>query len=224
MAADADRPRAASRPRPQRAAELELRFTRHGPVIYQDEKKHVAIALRWAGSEPGGAAYLGGLSVARAENRQQFVKALESWKVPGLNFVYADVDGDIGWVATALTPIRKGWDGLLAGAGRGGQVRVARLPAGAGLAADLEPAGAFCRDGQSQHPAGGLSARDRVRMVVAVPLPADQGAAGARRSSSRSPIFRAFSTTAPRCRDAALARCWPRWSYRPIWRRWASCC
>jgi penicillin amidase len=27
--------------------------------------------------------------------------------------VYADVDGDIGWVAAALTPVRKGFDGLL---------------------------------------------------------------------------------------------------------------
>jgi penicillin amidase len=87
--------------------ELELRFTRHGPVIYQDEKKHLAFALRWAGSEPGGAAYLGSLSVARAQNRLEFVKALEAWKIPCLNFVYADVDGDIGWVAAALTPIRK---------------------------------------------------------------------------------------------------------------------
>ncbi len=100
---------------------LELRYTRHGPVIYQDEKKQVAIALRWAGSEPGGAAYLGGLSVARAQNRQQFVKALESWKVPGLNFAYADVDGQIGWVAAALTPIRDGWDGLLPVPGAAGK-------------------------------------------------------------------------------------------------------
>ena len=29
------------------------------------------------------------------------------------NMVYADTDGNIGWVATALTPVRKGWDGLL---------------------------------------------------------------------------------------------------------------
>jgi len=93
--------------------ELELRFTRHGPVIYQDEKKHLACALKWAGSEPGGAAYLGSLAVARAQNRQEFIRALEAWKIPCLNFVYADVDGDIGWVAAALTPVRKGWDGLL---------------------------------------------------------------------------------------------------------------
>src|SRR5262249_59519763 len=57
--------------------------------------------------------YLGGLAVARARNKQEFLKALESWKIPALNFVYADREGTIGWVAAGLTPIRKGWDGLL---------------------------------------------------------------------------------------------------------------
>ncbi len=93
--------------------EVELRFTRHGPVIYQDESTNVAVALKWVGSEPGGAAYLGSLSIDRAQNKDEFLQALEAWKSPSENFVYADVDGHVGWVAAALTPIRKGWDGLL---------------------------------------------------------------------------------------------------------------
>jgi len=92
---------------------VELRFTRHGPVVHQDESKHVAIALKWIGSEPGGAAYLGALAVARAQNKEQFLTAIDACKVPSENFVYADVDGNIGWVAAAETPIRKGHDGLL---------------------------------------------------------------------------------------------------------------
>jgi penicillin amidase len=100
---------------------IELRFTRHGPVIYQDEKRHVAVALKWAGSEPGGAAYLASLSVGRAQNRQEFLAALARWKVPGLNFVFADVEGDIGWVAAAATPIRRSWDGLLPVPGAAGK-------------------------------------------------------------------------------------------------------
>lgn len=91
----------------------ELRFTRHGPVIYQDEKKHLAISLRWSGQVAGGAAYLGSLSVARATDRESFLKALEAWKIPCLNFVFASVDGDTGWIAAAATPVREGWDGLL---------------------------------------------------------------------------------------------------------------
>jgi penicillin amidase len=96
-----------------RAETVELRFTRHGPVLFQDAKTHRAFALKWAGSEPGGAAYLASLAVARARDKAEFLKAMGRWKVPGLNFVYADVDGNIGWVAAALTPVRKNHDGLL---------------------------------------------------------------------------------------------------------------
>jgi penicillin amidase len=101
--------------------EVELRFTRHGPVLYQDTKRRRAFALRWVGSEPGSAAYLGSLAVDRARNQQEFVEALKRWKVPALNMVYADVDGHIGWVATGLTPVRKGWDGLLPVPGAAGE-------------------------------------------------------------------------------------------------------
>lgn len=93
--------------------QLELRFTRHGPVVYQDESRQVAVALKWAGSEPGGAAYLASLAVSRAENREQFLAAIGRWKIPCLNFVYADLDGHIGWLAAAATPVRRSGDGLL---------------------------------------------------------------------------------------------------------------
>src|SRR5262249_30298998 len=66
-----------------------------------------------AGSEPGGAAYLASLAVDRAQNQQQFLEALSRWKIPCLNFVYADVDSNIGWLAAAATPVRRNGDGLL---------------------------------------------------------------------------------------------------------------
>jgi penicillin amidase len=94
-------------------AELELRFTRHGPVISEDAKRRRAYVLKWVGSEAGGAAYLASLALDRAENGRAFVAALKRWKVPSENMVYADVEGNVGWVAAALTPVRKGWDGLL---------------------------------------------------------------------------------------------------------------
>lgn len=93
-------------------ATLELRFTRHGPIIYQDEKRHRAFAMRWIGSEPGTAPYLGCLVLGRAGNWPEFLKAAEAWKAPTENIIYADVQGNIGWVAAALTP-RKAHDGLL---------------------------------------------------------------------------------------------------------------
>jgi penicillin amidase len=97
----------------ERPAELELRFTRHGPVISEDAKRHRAFVLKWAGSEPGGAAYLTSLALDRTKNGHDFVAALARWKAPSENMVYADVEGNIGWVAAALTPVRRGWDGLL---------------------------------------------------------------------------------------------------------------
>jgi len=102
---------------PGRAAvthrEVELRFTRRGPILFQDAKTHRAFVLKWSGSEPGGAAYLASLALDRANNRREFLAAMGRWKIPGLNFVYADVDGNIGWIAAALTPIRGNRDGLL---------------------------------------------------------------------------------------------------------------
>ncbi|HXG09012.1 MAG TPA: penicillin acylase family protein [Gemmataceae bacterium] len=93
--------------------EVELRYTRHGPVIHQDSRRHRAYALRWVGAEPGGAAYLGALALDRARSTREFIEACRAWKLPGENMVFADVDGNIGWLAVALTPVRKGWDGLL---------------------------------------------------------------------------------------------------------------
>jgi penicillin amidase len=93
--------------------ELELRFTRHGPVIHEDPTRNRAYVMRWVGSEPGAAAYLASLRLDRVQSAKEFVKELAHWKIPALNMVYADVDGNIGWVASGGVPIRDGWDGLL---------------------------------------------------------------------------------------------------------------
>jgi penicillin amidase len=93
--------------------ELELRYTRHGPVVHEDAKRRRAYALRWVGAEPGGAAYLGSLALNRAKNAREFVDGLRGWKSPSQNMVFADVDGHIGWVVAGLAPVRRGWDGLL---------------------------------------------------------------------------------------------------------------
>lgn len=101
--------------------EIELRFTRHGPVIYEDARLRRAYALKWVGAEPGAAGYLAALSLNRARNWNEFLKASERWKVPSENLVYADVDGNIGWQAVGLAPVRRGWVGLLPVPGRDGR-------------------------------------------------------------------------------------------------------
>jgi len=91
--------------------EVDLKLTRHGPVLWEDGKR--ALALRWVGSEPGTAGYLGSLAVDRATNWKEFEDAMKRWKVPSENIVYADVAGNIGEHSTGLAPLRKNWTGLL---------------------------------------------------------------------------------------------------------------
>jgi penicillin amidase len=97
--------------------EVQLKFTRHGPVLWEDGTR--ALALRWVGSEPGTAGYLGSLALDRARNWQEFEQAMPRWKVPSENIVYADRDGNIGEHSTGLAPLRKNWTGLLPVPGNG---------------------------------------------------------------------------------------------------------
>ena len=99
---------------------VELRYTVHGPVIYEDRARRRAYALRWVGTEPGSAGYLAALSLARARNWGEFLQAVERYKTPSENLVYADVDGNIGWQAAGLAPVRPNWSGLLPVPGDGG--------------------------------------------------------------------------------------------------------
>ena len=92
---------------------VRLEFTRHGPIIWKDPAGGRAVALRWAGQEPGTAGYLGSLALDRVQNWDGFVEAMKAWKVPSENMVYADVDGDIGWIPAGLMPMRKAGRGLL---------------------------------------------------------------------------------------------------------------
>ncbi len=92
---------------------VQLKYTRHGPVIHEDPARRRAYALRWIGSEPGTAGYFAGMALSRAANWKEFRRALERWKLPPENFVYADVDGNIGYQAAALAPIRRTWLGIL---------------------------------------------------------------------------------------------------------------
>jgi penicillin G amidase len=97
---------------------VDLKFTRHGPVMWEDRRR--ALALRWVGMEPGSAGYLASLAVDRAENWDQFSAAMKRWNVPSENIVYADRHGNIGEYSAGLSPLRKNWTGLLPVSGTGG--------------------------------------------------------------------------------------------------------
>jgi penicillin amidase len=112
--------------------EVILQFTVHGPVVSVDTARRRAIAIRSVLAEPGTAPYLASLSLDRARNWGQFQSAMARWLMPSENMIYADVDGNIGWVAGGLMP-RRHWSGMLPVPGDGshewsGFVSGMRLP------------------------------------------------------------------------------------------------
>ena len=50
--------------------------------------------------------FRGYIRLNKAQNWNDFKKALRYFTVPGQNFVYADNDGNIGYVCAAKLPIR----------------------------------------------------------------------------------------------------------------------
>lgn len=78
-------------------------ITRHGPVFLSDEGHQYS--LRWTASDADGFQFPF-LDIDRARNWTEFTAALSRFPGPGQNFVYADVDGNIGYHASGRLPIR----------------------------------------------------------------------------------------------------------------------
>lgn len=117
---------------------IELRFTRHGPVLHADAGRAKAFALRSVWGEPGTSAYFGSMRYMAAKDWPSFSAALDGWGTPSENQVYADTDGHIGWIAAGRVPVRRNWDGLLPVPGDGRYEWQGSLPADA-LPRALDP-------------------------------------------------------------------------------------
>lgn len=89
-------------------AENAVWVTRHGPIFV--DAGSARFSLRWAAAEEG-TFQLPFLAIGQAKNWQQFTSALRRFPGPGSNFVYADVDGNIGYHAAGKLPVRKTYDG-----------------------------------------------------------------------------------------------------------------
>ena len=97
----------------QAPAAAELRYTRHGPVVFEDRENHKAYAVRAAWMETGGAPYLASLRMDQARTWEEFRDAVSYSHIPGENMVWMDTAGNIGWQAAAISPIRRNWSGLV---------------------------------------------------------------------------------------------------------------
>jgi penicillin amidase len=95
---------------------LTVRESRYGPVINDVVHSPGArpLSLRWTSLDPTDRTVEAFLGIARAQNWEQFKAALTLFKAPSQNFVYADVDGNIGYIAPGRFPIRRpGHTGLM---------------------------------------------------------------------------------------------------------------
>ena len=83
---------------------LQITVTRHGPVVRREGGS--AYAMRWMATEPGALAnsynWLG-----KARNWKEFREIMRRVWGPGQNAVYADVEGNIGYIMAERVPIRK---------------------------------------------------------------------------------------------------------------------
>ena len=88
--------------------DLVVWVTRHGPLFVTEGGDRMT--LRWAAEDPSIFQYPI-LEYNRAQNWQQFTAALARFPGPGSNFVYADVDGNIGYHVAGKLPKRRGFAG-----------------------------------------------------------------------------------------------------------------
>jgi penicillin amidase len=106
---------------------LTVRTTRHGPIVSGvlgdardavpgaaaaagEPKDGLEVALRWTALDPGRSADAL-LRLDTATNFAEFRAAASYFEVPAQNMIYADVDGNIGYQAPGLIPIRAKGDG-----------------------------------------------------------------------------------------------------------------
>lgn len=96
-----------------------LRRTAHGPVVGAVPPQDSAVrgevrvlAMRWnaldASDELSAL-----LAVDRAGTWEEFLGAVRGFKAPEQNWIYADVDGNIGYTASGAVPVRRSGNGLL---------------------------------------------------------------------------------------------------------------
>jgi penicillin G amidase len=103
---------------------VEVRITRHGPLVSDAINAMNAVskrvpkpplveplAFRWTALDPHDTTVVSFLKLNEARNWDEFTTALRAFVVPSQNFVYADVNGHIGYYAPGNIPIRASGDG-----------------------------------------------------------------------------------------------------------------
>jgi penicillin amidase len=95
------------------AVVVDLKFTRHGPVVSEDKVHHKAYVVRAAWLDTGAAPYLASLRMDQAHTWEEFEAACNFSRTPAENMVWGDVKGNIGYQAVGAAPQRPNWSGLV---------------------------------------------------------------------------------------------------------------
>jgi penicillin G amidase len=90
--------------------EMTTWVTQHGPVFLAEGNQR--LSLRWTAAEAGMLQFPF-IEIDRAQNWEQFQAALKRLPGPGSNFVYADIDANIGYHAVGALPRRHNYRGDL---------------------------------------------------------------------------------------------------------------
>ncbi len=93
---------------------IEVRSTHHGPVLSDVEKQLAdgpVLSLAWAATKEPDRTLDAIFQVNVAGSFDEFRAALGAFAAPSQNFIYADVDGHIGYVLPGRLPIRAGLEG-----------------------------------------------------------------------------------------------------------------
>jgi penicillin amidase len=106
---------------------LKIRATRHGPVLSDAAAEMAAVAgpgkvlaLAYDALGDKDTTLEAVLRIDRAKTWSEFRNALKLFQSPEQNMVFADIDGNIGFISPALLPIRKSGDGLAPADGASG--------------------------------------------------------------------------------------------------------
>ena len=99
--------------------EVQLNYSHHGPITLIDTTTLKAYAVKCAWLEPGGAPYLASLRMDQAKSWEEFREACNYSHIPGENMIWADKEGNIGWQAVGIAPIRNNFSGLVPVPGNG---------------------------------------------------------------------------------------------------------
>ena len=162
-----------------------LKFTRHGPVVFEDTANRRAFAIRSVWFEPGSAPYFASLAAMETRSFKSFSDRMARWAVPTVNQLYADVGGDIGWLAAGKTPNSQQLEWIAAGVRRR-PLRVGRLRARESIAENRKSARGVLRYRERDEPASrmaGAKRAGRLRMAGGVARAPDRRASRDRQSA-----------------------------------------